>query len=152
MIASHSKVADLVVMAETGGLTRALERAFRELPAGSAQSRLTHYCGRIWDVLRSTDFIAAYRRGLVSSGTVQDSSSTPLACCLGAIKALVTEGIERGEFNAVSPSAIARLLVSSLFTRAHWCGEGADPALSGSCSRAVAETLELVQPALKIEG
>jgi hypothetical protein len=152
MTASDVRVGDLALVAESGGLTRALERAFRELPAGSAESRLTHYCGRIWEVLRSSDFTTAYGLSLISLGTLEDSSNAPLASCLGAITALVTEGIERGEFNSVSPSATARLLVSSLSTRAHWCGLGASPVLSGSCSRAVAETLELVRPALGIEG
>jgi len=149
---SDSSMGDMAVVAEPGGLTGALQRAYRELPAGSAESRLTHYCGRAWDVLRSTDFILHYRRGLVSSSALEDSLSVPLTSCLEAITALVREGIERGEFNAVSPSATARLLVSSLFARAHWCGEGANPVLSGSCSRAVTETLELVRPALNVEG
>jgi len=151
MTASDSKTRDRAAAAEPGGLTGALERAFRELPAGSAESRLTQYCGRVWDVLRGFDFVEAYRNAVGSSGPADSAIGAPLTSCLAAIATLVTEGIEGGEFCAVSPRATARLLVSSLFARAHWCRDAIDPMLSGSCSRAVAETLELVRPALSIE-
>ena len=134
--------------AESVALTGALERALRELPAGSAEARLTNYCGRVWDVLRSAEFVCVYRRSLLPSGVVEESIAEPLVSCLDAIAALVAEGIERGEFEPVPPRGTARLLVSSLFARAHWCGEGIHPDLSGSCTRAVTETLDIIRPAL----
>jgi hypothetical protein len=122
------------VMTDSSGFSRALERALRELPSGSAESRLTNYCGRLWDLLRCSDCIEA----------------ASLVSCLTAIAALVTEGVDSGEFVGVSPKGTARLLVSSLFARAYWCGQGVDPLLSGSCSRAVVETLDLIWPALGV--
>jgi hypothetical protein len=113
---------------------------------------LTHYCGRAWDLLRTPVFVEAYRRALMLSEPVDDLAGALLASCFTAITTLVNEGIERGEFAATSPKATARLLVSSLFARAHWCGEGFDPLLSGSCSRVVVETLDLVWPALAISA
>ncbi|MGE0160801.1 MAG: hypothetical protein AB7T31_15465 [Gemmatimonadales bacterium] len=132
-------------------LASALERAFRELPTGSAESRLRHYCGRIWDVLRASDFAEAHRRSLSSDGGAGATGSA-LASCVTAVAVLVTEGVRGGEFVAVSPKRIARVLVSSLFARAHWCAGEVDPRLSGSCTRAVAETLEVLWPALGISA
>jgi len=109
-------------MAGSTGVAEALERAFQELPTGSAESRLTHYCGRVWDVLRTADFVEAYRHALASGGAASAAIGAALISCLAATATLVTEGIESGEFAAVSPRVTARLLVSSLFARAHWCG------------------------------
>lgn len=137
------------------GVRDALERAFRELPEGSAEARLSHYCGRVWEVLRSPAFAALYRRSLVAAkgaGAERDSGEAGLAirACLDAVEELLIEGIDGGRFTTPSPHAAARLIVFSLFARAHWCGERQSPGLAGPCTRAVAETLELVWRALGV--
>lgn len=134
---------------ETGRILVALERAFAELPTGSAAERLTHFCGRLFDVLRSPDFAAACRTSRFGFGE-GDAARAVLVACLGATAALVKDGLDRGEFAAPSAGVVARLLVASLFARAHWCAESSDAGLRGVCSRAVAETLELIWPALGV--
>lgn len=126
----------------------ALERAFLELPSGTARSRLTHYCGRLWDLLRSYEVVDDPRPAAGPPVALEDEVGSPLVLCLEAIAALVAEGFDRGEFASVPPRGAARLLVSSLIARARWCRQGVDPVLRGSCSRAVVETLDLIWPAL----
>jgi len=135
-------------MSGAGELSAALERAFRELPSGRAEARLAHYCGRLWDLLRSPELIESHRRAIASGGATQDEVDALLVSCLAAVAALVTEGIGNGEFAEVSSRGVARLLVSSLFVRALWCDRGGDPRLAGTCSRTVVETLDLIRPAL----
>ena len=131
-------------------LDTALERAFKELPTGTAADRLTHFCGRAWDILHSPSFNAAYRRTLLSPDTVGNSAGlSALKVCFTGVQELVTEGMQREEFATSCPSVVSRLLVSSLAARAHWCSEGMDPRMTGVCSRAVAETLAFVLPALR---
>jgi hypothetical protein len=132
---------------EASGVSDAVERAFRELPAGSSAERLSHYCGRVFDVLRASDFGFTYRTWLLT-GSGGDGVQEILGVCLSGTAALVLEGIDRGEFSAKSPHAAARLLVSSLVARAHWCTEGLEPGIRGACSRVVKETLEILWPAL----
>ncbi len=134
---------------EAGGISAAMERAFRELPAGTSADRLAHYCGRAFDVLRATDFGVTYRTWSVVGDGAAPMREILLACLTGTA-ALVLEGIDRGEFAAISPHACARLLVSSLFSRARWCGEGVELGIRGPCSRVVKETLEILWPALGV--
>ena len=133
-----------------GGFADALERAFVELPAGSARARLTHYCGRLWDLLRSSDLLEPERESSGSVARVREAAAL-LEPSAAAIAALVTEGVAAGEFGAVSPRGVARLLLSSLFGRAQWCSRGVDPLLCGSCARAAVETLDLLWPALHVD-
>ena len=130
----------------------AVQRALAELPPGSAADRLAHYSGRVFDVLRSPDFTSAYRTFLLG-GRGNELASEVLLACHSTTTALLADGIERGEFaapSASSASAVARLLVSSLFARAHWCAENPVAGVRGACSRAVAETLEIIWPALGV--
>lgn len=130
-------------------LSRALDLAYRELPSGTARSRLTHYCGRLWDLLRSADLIEADRADLASPLSGDARLPSPLVSCLAALAALVSEGIDGGQFASVSAKQTARLVLAALFARAHWCRRPeVHPLLAASCSHAVVETLELIWPAL----
>lgn len=135
---------------ELGGLAKALDLAFRELPAGPARSRLTQYCGRLWDLLRSSDLLEPERDAADSPWAPEPEIQEQLASSLTALATLVSEGIDSGQFAGVPARQTARLVLTSLLTRALWCRHpGVHPLLRGSCSHAVVETLELIWPALE---
>ena len=131
------------------GLSGALDLASRELPPGTAPSRLTHYCGRLWDLLRSADWIETDPATLPSAGASEGEILSSLVSSFETLVMLVNEGIDNGQFARVSPRGTARLILASLFARAQWCNShGVHPLLCGSCPHTVVETLEFIWPAL----
>jgi hypothetical protein len=61
-------------------------------------------------------------------------------------------GQDAGELRPQSCGPLARLLVSSLLARAFWCAhpDTIDARIAGTCTRVVAETLDVLLPAIML--
>jgi hypothetical protein len=130
-------------------VTEALAQARRELPPGPVVEQLRNYCGRVWDVLRTPAFAEAYCQSLAQQAD-QEPADGVIEACLTDIHRLLVEGVRAGELRPLSCGPLARLLVSSLLTRASWCAypETIDARIAGTCARVVAETLDVLLPAI----
>jgi hypothetical protein len=113
--------------------------------------QLRNYCGRVWDVLRTPVFAEACRESLVQPAG-EEAGDGVIDACLADIHCLLAEGVQAGEFRALPCGPLARLLVSSLLARAFWCAypDRIDARIAGTCTRVVAETLEVLLPVLMV--
>jgi len=132
-------------------VTEALAQARRELPPGPVVEQLRNYCGRVWDVLRTPAFAEACRLSPAQEGGKETANGVAEAC-LADIHRLLVEGVRAGELRPVSCGPLARLLVSSLLARAFWCAQpdAIGSRIAGSCTRVVAETLDVLLPAIMV--
>jgi hypothetical protein len=132
-------------------VTEALAQARRELPPGSVVERLRNYCGRVWDVLCTPAFAEACRQSLAQHAD-QEGGDGVIEACLADVHRLLVEGMRAGELRPVPCGPLARLLVSSLLARAFWCAcpDRIDARIAGTCTRVVAETLDVLLPAIMV--
>jgi hypothetical protein len=132
-------------------LTEALAQARRELPPGPVVEQLRNYCGRVWDVLRTPAFAEACRQSLVRRAG-KGAAHGAIEACLADVHRLLVAGVRAGELRPVSCGPLARLLVSSLLARACWCAypDRIGARIAGTCTRVVAETLDVLLPAITV--
>jgi hypothetical protein len=108
----------------------------------------------MWDVLRTPAFAEAYGQSLARHPR-KDAGAAALRLiesCLTDVGRLLVLGSFSGEFRPLPHGSVARLIVSSLVARAHWCSrpQAIDPTTAGACTRVVAETLDLLLPAITL--
>jgi len=130
-------------------VSEALAQARRQLPPGPVVEQLRNYCGRAWDVLRTPAFAEAYRQSLVRQARTEAADGA-IEACLADVHRLLVAGVRAGDFRPLPCGQVARLLVSSLLARAFWCAasDATDARFAGTCGRVVAETLDVLLPAI----
>jgi len=107
----------------------------------------------VWEVICTPAFVDAFRRSL-DPGRAREGTAREVPHLIAGIVAdidrLLVEGAASGELRPRPRGPVARLLVSSMLIRAHWCthSDSVDVRVAGTSTRVVAETLDLVLPSI----